>query len=235
MLPYEYKNVRICDIDGVLLKLRDIDHYFNEPAEPFEEAIKLVNKWFSEGDYILLWTARPEAYRQLTMSQLDQHGFKYHQLLMNKPHATKCMHIYDDANIVIHKIDREKGLEDTNSCTTKLAQGPIWDYHVLRSSNNTSVYDPPKDLLVNIFCLEKYSEIKNLPIIQQDIPPEFDKVFHENIEELLETSKPQNKEVNTYCLEDAPEELKEERRNSRITMCSDGYYGVDKERVDLDE
>lgn len=176
MLPYEYKNVRICDIDGVLLEIRPISGYFNEPAVAFDTAKEMLNGWFNDGDYILLWTARPEEYRQLTMQQLDENGFKYHKLLMNKPHAKDCIHIYDDANIEVHKIDKYKGLVSVIESVEKQ--------------------------------LEKVDNAKNN--------------FY--YDEIVEESRKAGKLV-----------LPEEIYNALEDLDTFGCYGIDKEKVDIDE
>jgi hypothetical protein len=108
-LPFDYSVVRIIDIDGTVLKRRQIKEYYCEDTEPFIRSIDVVNNWFEKGDYVIFWTSRPESYRDLTIKQLDKIGFKYHELLMNKPHGF-VLHWYDDKEIYAHTVNPEFGL-----------------------------------------------------------------------------------------------------------------------------
>ena len=54
-------------------------------AEPFEDALEILNKWYEEGHYITFFTSRTEDLRDITEDWLDENGFKYHGLLMGKP------------------------------------------------------------------------------------------------------------------------------------------------------
>lgn len=84
-LPDEVKNYLI-DIDGTIT-----DDIPNEEPErmktclPYTDALAILNKWYEEGHIITFFTSRTEEHRQVTEEWLDQHGFKYHGLLMNKP------------------------------------------------------------------------------------------------------------------------------------------------------
>ena len=79
------KNIMI-DIDGTVSE--DIP---NEEAYRFADAIILdnsvenVNNLYNKGHIITFFTARKEIHREVTEEWLNKHGFKYHQLLMNKP------------------------------------------------------------------------------------------------------------------------------------------------------
>ena len=85
ILPEEVKNYLI-DIDGTICD--DIPN--EEPermatAELYPEALKTLNKWYEEGHIITFFTSRTEDHREVTEKWLNQHGFKYHGLLMGKP------------------------------------------------------------------------------------------------------------------------------------------------------
>lgn len=85
ILPEEVKNYLI-DIDGTICD--DIPN--EEPermatAELYPEALKTLNKWYDEGHIITFFTSRTEDHREITEKWLNQHGFKYHGLLMGKP------------------------------------------------------------------------------------------------------------------------------------------------------
>ena len=85
LLPSTTKNYLI-DIDGTIGE--DVPN--EEPermskADYYPDALKTVNKWYSEGHVITFFTARTEEHRQVTESWLDMCGFLYHGLLMDKP------------------------------------------------------------------------------------------------------------------------------------------------------
>ena len=56
-------------------------------AEPFPGALDAVNQMVADGHTVVIWTGRGwHEYRE-TKSWLDNHGFRYAQLLMGKPIA----------------------------------------------------------------------------------------------------------------------------------------------------
>ena len=84
-LGEKIKNYLI-DIDGTITE--DIPN--EEPermvtCEPWLDARKIINKWYDEGHIITFFTSRTEETREITLTWLDKHEFKYHGLLMNKP------------------------------------------------------------------------------------------------------------------------------------------------------
>ena len=84
-LPEGIKNYLI-DIDGTIT-----DDVPNEEPErmkyvlPYPESRDILNQWFDEGHIITFFTSRTEEHRQITEEWLNEHGFKYHGMLMNKP------------------------------------------------------------------------------------------------------------------------------------------------------
>ncbi|MAP56031.1 phosphoheptose isomerase [Altibacter sp.] len=85
VLPKDVKNYLI-DIDGTITD--DIPN--EEPermatCEPFPDALRTLNKWYDQGHIICFFTSRTEEHREVTETWLNQHGFKYHSLLMGKP------------------------------------------------------------------------------------------------------------------------------------------------------
>lgn len=85
VLPDDIKNYLI-DIDGTICD--DIPN--EEPermatAAVYPDALSTLNKWYDEGHIITFFTSRTENHRQVTTEWLDEHGFKYHGLLMGKP------------------------------------------------------------------------------------------------------------------------------------------------------
>ena len=85
VLPEDVKNYLI-DIDGTICD--DIPN--EEPermatAELYPEALDTLNKWYSDGHVITFFTSRTEEHREVTEKWLNDHGFKFHGLLMGKP------------------------------------------------------------------------------------------------------------------------------------------------------
>jgi len=95
--------MRYCvDIDGTICTPTVGRDYHK--AEPWQDRIKVLNKLYDEGNYIIYFTARAmgrfsdqphsvasvkakEVLFDLTKQQLDDWGVKYHELIMGKPHA----------------------------------------------------------------------------------------------------------------------------------------------------
>jgi hypothetical protein len=85
ILPEGIKNYLI-DIDGTICD--DIPN--EEPermvtAAVYPDALVTLNKWYDEGHIIFFFTSRTEAHRTVTEAWLQNHGFKYHGMLMGKP------------------------------------------------------------------------------------------------------------------------------------------------------
>lgn len=82
---WHLKNTYFIDIDGTLLEhiedYENIEKYNTLRALP--KAAEKTNKWYKNGDIIILTTARPERMRNITIEQLDNAGIKYHKLLMD--------------------------------------------------------------------------------------------------------------------------------------------------------
>lgn len=85
VLPKGVKNYLI-DIDGTITD--DVPN--EEPGRmitclPFEGSVEIINTWYEEGHIITFFTSRTEEHREITKNWFNTHGFKYHNLLMNKP------------------------------------------------------------------------------------------------------------------------------------------------------
>jgi hypothetical protein len=85
ILPEGIKNYLI-DIDGTICD--DIPN--EEPermatAKVYPDALETLNKWYDEGHVIFFVTSRTEAHREVTVKWLNDHGFKYHGMVMGKP------------------------------------------------------------------------------------------------------------------------------------------------------
>lgn len=86
--PVLSENVKnfLIDIDGTITD--DIPN--EEPermktCEPYPDALEIINKWYDEGHIITFFTSRTDAHKEITEEWLKRHGFKYHNLLLNKP------------------------------------------------------------------------------------------------------------------------------------------------------
>jgi uncharacterized HAD superfamily protein len=85
VLPEGIKNYLI-DIDGTVC-----DDIPNEEPERmvtaalYPDALITLNKWYDEGHIIYFFTSRTEDHRAVTEAWLQNHGFKYHGMVMGKP------------------------------------------------------------------------------------------------------------------------------------------------------
>jgi uncharacterized HAD superfamily protein len=85
ILPDEVKNFLI-DIDGTIC-----DDVPNEEPERmvtcavYPDALRICNKWYDEGHIITFFTSRTQKHREVTETWLQEKGFKYHNLLTDKP------------------------------------------------------------------------------------------------------------------------------------------------------
>jgi uncharacterized HAD superfamily protein len=73
----------LIDIDGTICTE---EATFERPlAKPLAGARERLNRWYQEGHTIILWTARGWEQYRVTVKWLEEHGFRFHQLLMGKP------------------------------------------------------------------------------------------------------------------------------------------------------
>lgn len=74
------------DIDNTIAKTIGTDY---SSSEPLYEKIEIINKLYNSGHTITYWTARGSVsginYYDLTKSQLDSWGVKYHNFMVGKP------------------------------------------------------------------------------------------------------------------------------------------------------
>ena len=102
------KNIMI-DIDGTICEdipnERD-DLFLTAKLEP--NAVESVNKLYElSGNIITIFTARKEEHREDTTKWLNDNGFKYHNLLMNKPRGGNYVWI-DNLDVIGVKYDENK-------------------------------------------------------------------------------------------------------------------------------
>lgn len=77
--------VIMIDIDGTICTE---ESPFNRPlAAPLPGAKESVNRFVESGHVVIFWTGRGWEQYLVTKKWLDEHGFKYAQLLMGKPIA----------------------------------------------------------------------------------------------------------------------------------------------------
>ena len=85
------------DIDGTVSQ--DISNETPElmpGAEAYEDMIEMVNKLYDEGHIITFFTARTDDHKEVTETWLKEKGFKYHNLILNKPRSNGMKYIYID-------------------------------------------------------------------------------------------------------------------------------------------
>ena len=81
----DVKNYLI-DIDGTITE--DVPN--EEPermvtCEPWLDAREIINAWYDDGHIITFFTSRTEDTREVTLTWLNKHSFKFQALLINKP------------------------------------------------------------------------------------------------------------------------------------------------------
>lgn len=80
------KRVYLIDIDGTICEdIRNEDFHLYESAKPIVGAKEEINRLYDEGNTIVFFTARESKDRIITHDWLVQNGFKFHDLLMDKP------------------------------------------------------------------------------------------------------------------------------------------------------
>ena len=78
--------VFLIDIDGTICDdIPNEESHRYAKAEHFPDALRIINKWYDEGDVITFFTARESKDREVTENWLAEKGFKYHGLVMDKP------------------------------------------------------------------------------------------------------------------------------------------------------
>jgi len=90
----------VFDIDGVIAKITKDNNY--SLAEPNEPMINIINRLYSMGNEIILFTARGYVtgidWSEITQKQLKSWGVKYHELHFGKPNAD---YYIDDRSLLI--------------------------------------------------------------------------------------------------------------------------------------
>ncbi len=89
----------LIDIDGVICEdIPNEERIRMKTAYEIPGAKDKINKWYAEGNIITFFTSRTDAEREVTKEWIKEHGFKYHNILFNKPRGGNY-HYIDDRNI----------------------------------------------------------------------------------------------------------------------------------------
>jgi len=89
------KKILLCDIDGTICDdIKNEDSHLYATAKVYEGSREQLNQWYDEGHHITFFTAREEKDREVTTKWLDDNGFKYHGLIMNKPRCLNDEDVY---------------------------------------------------------------------------------------------------------------------------------------------
>ena len=85
VLPDGVKNYLI-DIDGTITDdIPNEEPWRMETSLPYDGSVEIINSWFDDGHIITFFTSRTDEHEIVTKQWLDKHGFKYHNILFNKP------------------------------------------------------------------------------------------------------------------------------------------------------
>ena len=78
--------VFLIDIDGTICDdIKNEESHLYPTAKCYPDALRIINKWYDEGNVITFFTARERKDRDVTETWLRDNGFKYHGLVMDKP------------------------------------------------------------------------------------------------------------------------------------------------------
>ena len=77
----KYKTI-FCDIDGTIFKYRKFETYKTTTPEVTLGAKQRMTEWKERGHMIILTTARPEDFREHTITELQMSGIPYDRLIM---------------------------------------------------------------------------------------------------------------------------------------------------------
>jgi uncharacterized HAD superfamily protein len=78
--------ILLIDIDGTVSSdVKNEDSHLYSEAEVLPGSLETINKWYEEGAHITFFTARQSKDREVTEKWLNDNGFKYHGLIMDKP------------------------------------------------------------------------------------------------------------------------------------------------------
>ena len=80
----------LIDIDGTVCDdIKNEDSHLYKDATPYAGSKEQINKLFDEGNKIVFFTAREYKDKAVTLAWLWKHGFKFHDLITDKPRCSE--------------------------------------------------------------------------------------------------------------------------------------------------
>lgn len=108
-LPEGINNYLI-DIDGTICEDIPNEEPERMPGAPeIPGAKEKINAWYEHGHIITFFTSRLESHRHVTENWLAEHGFKYHEIIFEKPKGGNYVWI-DDRDVTAHKFTNWESL-----------------------------------------------------------------------------------------------------------------------------
>jgi uncharacterized HAD superfamily protein len=84
------KRVYLIDIDGTVCDdIKNEDSHLYKDAIPYEGSKEQINTLYDEGNKIVFFTAREYKDKGVTLAWLWKHGFKFHDLITDKPRCSE--------------------------------------------------------------------------------------------------------------------------------------------------
>jgi hypothetical protein len=108
------------DIDGTIVQYRKFNELETAVLTPIQDVIDTLNKYYDEGAYIVITSARPIEFELFTKQELEKIGIKYHQLVMGIGRGTRVvLNDKDPENPESPRalginLNRDKGWEELN-------------------------------------------------------------------------------------------------------------------------
>jgi uncharacterized HAD superfamily protein len=93
------KRVYLVDIDGTICDdIKNEDSHLYPTAKPIDGSKDVINNLYDEGNKIVFFTARERKDREVTIDWLNKHGFKFHDLITDKPRCIEddCEYVWVD-------------------------------------------------------------------------------------------------------------------------------------------
>jgi hypothetical protein len=84
------KRIYLIDIDGTVCEdIKNEDSHLYKDTIPYEGSKEIINKLFDDGNRIVFFTAREYKDKGVTLVWLWKHGFKFNDLITDKPRCTE--------------------------------------------------------------------------------------------------------------------------------------------------
>jgi len=84
------KRIYLIDIDGTVCDdIKNEDSYLYKDATPYEGSKEQINTLYDKGNKIVFFTAREHKDKGTTLAWLWKHGFKFHDLITDKPRCSE--------------------------------------------------------------------------------------------------------------------------------------------------